>query len=30
VDSGEIGWNLAEDLGLQVIISQPVNNSSTP
>jgi hypothetical protein len=30
VDSGEIGWNLTNDLGLQVIISRPVSNSSTP
>jgi hypothetical protein len=30
VDSGEIGWNLTNDLGLQVIISQPVNGTSLP
>ena len=30
VDSGEIGWNLTNDLGLQVIILQPVNRSTLP
>jgi hypothetical protein len=30
VDSGEIGWNLTNDLGLQVIISQPRNGSTVP
>ena len=30
VDSGEIGWNLTNDLGLQVIISQPQNGSTLP
>jgi hypothetical protein len=30
VDSGEIGWNLTNDLGLTVIISQPRNGSTLP
>lgn len=30
VDSGEIGWNLTNDLGLQVIIVRPRNGSSLP
>jgi hypothetical protein len=30
VDSGEIGWNIVGDLGLQVIISQPRNSSTLP
>jgi len=30
VDSGEIGWNIVGDLGLQVIITQPRNGSSLP
>jgi hypothetical protein len=30
VDSGEIGWNITGDLGLQVIITQPRNGSSLP
>lgn len=30
VDSGEIGWNIVGDLGLQVIISQPRNGSTIP
>jgi hypothetical protein len=30
VDSGEIGWNIPGDLGLQVIITQPRNNSIIP
>jgi len=30
VSSGEIGWNLTNDLGLTVIITQPVNNSKIP
>jgi len=30
VDSGEIGWNVPGDLGLTVIITQPVNNSTIP
>ena len=30
VDAGEIGWNLSNDLGLQVIISQPRNGSTLP
>jgi hypothetical protein len=30
VDSGEIGWNLTNDLGLTVTITQPVNNSTIP
>jgi hypothetical protein len=29
-NSGEIGWNLSGDLGLQVIISQPRNGSTFP
>jgi hypothetical protein len=30
VDSGEIGWNIPGDLGLQVIISRPRNGSNLP
>jgi len=30
VSSGEIGWNLTNDLGLTVIITQPMNNSKIP
>jgi hypothetical protein len=30
VDSGEIGWNVLEDLGLTVIITQPANNTTIP
>jgi hypothetical protein len=30
VDSGEIGWNIIGDLGLQVIISKPRNGSTIP
>jgi hypothetical protein len=30
VDSGEIGWNLTNDLGLTVVITQPANNSQFP
>jgi hypothetical protein len=30
VDSGEIGWNLPGDLGLQVIITRPRSNSVIP
>ncbi|HEY3855745.1 MAG TPA: hypothetical protein VGO67_15260 [Verrucomicrobiae bacterium] len=30
VDSGEIGWNIAGDLGFSVTITQPANNSITP
>ncbi len=30
VDSGEIDWQLAGDLGLTVLISQPANNSTIP
>lgn len=30
VDSGEIGWNITGDLGLQVIITRPRNGSSLP
>jgi hypothetical protein len=30
VDSGEIDWLVAGDLGLTVIITQPVNNSTIP
>lgn len=30
VDSGEIGWNVTNDLGLTVIITQPANNSTIP
>jgi hypothetical protein len=30
VNSGEIDWHLAGDLGLTVIITQPVNNSTIP
>lgn len=29
-DSGEIGWNIIGDLGLQVIISRPRNGSTLP
>jgi len=29
-DSGEIGWNISGDLGLQVWITQPKQNSSLP
>ena len=30
VDSGEIGWNIVGDLGLQVIITRPRNGSIMP
>jgi hypothetical protein len=30
VDSGEIGWNIAGDLGLKVLITRPKNNSVVP
>jgi hypothetical protein len=30
VDSGEIDWQVAGDLGLTVIITRPVNNSTVP
>jgi len=30
VDSGEIGWNIPGDLGLQVIISRPRNGTTVP
>ncbi|HZM02013.1 MAG TPA: hypothetical protein VFC44_03230 [Candidatus Saccharimonadales bacterium] len=30
VDSGEINWQVAGDLGLTVVITQPVNNSQIP
>ena len=30
VDSGEIDWQVAGDLGLTVVITQPVNNSKVP
>ncbi len=30
VDSGEIGWNIVGDLGLQVIITRPRNGSTLP
>jgi hypothetical protein len=30
VDSGEIGWNITGDLGLQVIIARPRNGSTVP
>ncbi len=30
VDSGEIGWNIVGDLGLQVLITQPRNGSILP
>ena len=30
VDSGEIAWNVAGDLGLTVVITQPANNSKIP
>jgi hypothetical protein len=30
VDSGEIDWQLAGDLGLSVLITQPANNSTIP
>jgi hypothetical protein len=30
VDSGEIGWNITGDLGLQVIITQPRNGTILP
>jgi archaellum component FlaF (FlaF/FlaG flagellin family) len=30
VDSGEIGWNIVGDLGLQVLITQPQNGSTIP
>jgi len=30
VDSGEIGWNIVGDLGLQVIIARPRNGSTLP
>jgi len=30
VDSGEIAWNVAGDLGLTVVITQPANNSIIP
>jgi hypothetical protein len=30
VDSGEIAWNVAGDLGLTVVITQPANNSKMP
>jgi hypothetical protein len=30
VDSGEIGWNIVGDLGLQVIIAKPRNGSTIP
>jgi hypothetical protein len=30
VDSGEIGWNITGDLGLQVIIAKPRNGSTIP
>jgi hypothetical protein len=30
VNSGEIDWQAAGDMGLTVIITQPVNNSTIP
>ncbi|HWW03184.1 MAG TPA: hypothetical protein VNZ64_26015 [Candidatus Acidoferrum sp.] len=30
VDSGEIGWNIAADLGLKVLITRPRNGSTLP
>jgi hypothetical protein len=30
VDSGEIDWQVAGDLGLAAIITQPANNSQIP
>ena len=30
VDSGEIGWNITGDLGLQVIITRPRNGAVIP
>jgi hypothetical protein len=30
IDSGEIGWNVTGDLGLQVIITRPRNGSALP
>jgi hypothetical protein len=30
VDSGEIGWNIVGDLGLQVLITRPRNGSTIP
>jgi hypothetical protein len=30
VDSGEIAWNVAGDLGMTVVITQPSNNSKIP
>jgi hypothetical protein len=30
VDSGEIGWNIPDDLGLKVLITRPRNNSIIP
>jgi hypothetical protein len=30
VDSGEVNWQVAGDLGLTVVITQPANNSQIP
>jgi len=30
VDSGELGWNIVGDLGLNVIITRPRNGSTLP